>query len=108
MENKKQIEDWIRAQYKTIEEEAAQKKKALFQLECLLDLDINHEQDTPIDEIGISKNVVRWLRAGGIEWLSDLQDKTWKEVKHIRNIGDKASAEIESVLNDKGINLPEE
>lgn len=61
-----------------------------------------------IESLGLSSRIINILKRQGIRTAEDLSKKTPKELKSIKNIGDKMVQEIEEKLKSVGYTLKEE
>lgn len=66
------------------------------------------EEGIPIESLGLASRIVNILKRQGIRTAEDLSKKTPKELKSIKNIGDKMVQEIEEKLRNVGYTLKEE
>lgn len=66
------------------------------------------EEGTPIESLGLASRIVNILKRQGIHTVEALSKKTPKELKSIKNIGDKMVQEIEEKLKNIGYALKEE
>ncbi|HHV81004.1 MAG TPA: DNA-directed RNA polymerase subunit alpha [bacterium] len=69
---------------------------------------VTQESGTPIESLGLSLRIVNLLKRGGIHTVESLIEKTPKEIKSIKNIGDKMLLEIEEKLRNAGYILKQE
>ncbi|MBC7319333.1 DNA-directed RNA polymerase subunit alpha [bacterium] len=63
------------------------------------------EEGTPIESLGLASRIVNILKRQGIHTVEALSKKTPKELKSIKNIGDKMVQEIEEKLKSFGYTL---
>lgn len=63
---------------------------------------------TPIESLGLSSKIVNLLKRNGIHTIESLIEKSPKEIKSIKNIGDKMLSEIEEKLRNAGYSLRKE
>ncbi len=66
------------------------------------------EEGRSIESLGLSSRIINILKRQGIRTAEDLSKKTPKELKSIKNIGDKMVQEIEEKLKNFGYTLKEE
>lgn len=69
---------------------------------------IIQESGTPIESLGLPSRIVNLLKRGGIHTVESLIEKTPKEIKSIKNIGEKMLLEIEEKLRNAGYSLKQE
>ena len=96
-----QAYDFIKNIKQTIKERRMQEK-----IKSVKGIRINLEM--PIECLGFSTLTLNGLRRGGIDSLGDLWGITEKNLKNIRNIGNKSIEEIINTLSKLGLGLDEE
>ncbi len=69
---------------------------------------IFQETGTPIESLGLHSKIVNILKRSGIHTVESLTEKTPKEIRSIKNIGEKMLAEIEEKLRNAGYSLRQE
>ena len=66
------------------------------------------EEGTPIESLGLALRIVNILKRSGIHTVEALTRKTPKELKSLKNIGDKMVEEIKEKLQKAGYSLRQE
>lgn len=63
---------------------------------------------TPIESLGLHSKIINLLKRSGIHTVESLIERTPKEIRSIKNIGEKMLAEIEEKLRNAGYSLKQE
>ena len=69
------------------------------------DQDRHVAEDVPIDEAGLSVRSINSLKNSNIRTLGDLVRNTEDQLLKVRNVGEKAVAEIAELLLREGLNF---